>query len=46
MAYPFERAEALEVRTSDISDESVVGEGDVAQLGDVPRLACAHLDEC
>ena len=44
-AYPFDGAEALEVRPTDVGDESVVGLGDGAELIDVPRLAGAHLDE-
>lgn len=43
--YPFDGAEALEVRPTDVGDESVVGLGDGAELIDVPRLAGAHLDE-
>ena len=44
-AYPFDGAEALEVRPTDVGDESVVGLGDGAELIDVSRLAGAHLDE-
>ena len=44
-AYPFDGAEALEVRSTDVGDEPVVGLGDGAELIDVPRLAGAHLDE-
>ena len=44
--YPFDGAEALEVRPTDVGDESVVGLGDGAELIDVPRLAGAHLDVC
>ena len=44
-AYPFDGAEALEVRPTDVGDESVVGLGDGAELINVPRLAGAHLDE-
>ena len=44
-AYPFDGAEALEVRPTDVGDESVVGLGDGAELIDIPRLAGAHLDE-
>ena len=44
-AYPFDGAEALEVRPTDVGDESVVGLGDGAELIDVPRLAGTHLDE-
>ena len=43
-AYPFDGAEALEVRPTDVGDESVVGLGDGAEIN-VPRLAGAHLDE-
>ena len=43
--YPFDGAEALEVRPTDVGDESVVGLGDGAELVNVPRLAGAHLDE-
>ena len=44
-AYSFDGAEALEVRPTDVGDESVVGFGDGAELIDIPRLAGAHLDE-
>ena len=44
-AYPFDGAKALEVRPTDVGDESVVGLGDAAELIDVPRLAGTHLDE-
>ena len=44
-AYPFDGAEALEVRPTDVGDESVVGLCDGAELIDIPRLAGAHLDE-
>ena len=44
-AYPFDGAEALEVRPTDVGDEPVVGLSDGAELIDVPRLAGAHLDE-
>ena len=43
--YALQRTEALEVRRAYIGDEPVVGIGNSAELGDVPRVAGPHLDD-